>query len=121
MRSGSKILVEDRLTLYLESTKPAYTLYWEGECDFRNPLEVLTQPLNDLLPAVADRKLVLDFRGLTFMNSSSVTPLIAFIKTACSKGIPVHLIYEPRLSWQRITASSMRALMPLFTHLTVEI
>jgi hypothetical protein len=101
MKLGSKILVEDRLTLYLESTKPAYTLYWEGECDFRNPLEVLTQPLNDLLPAVADRKL--------------------FIKTACTKGIRIHLIYDPRLSWQRITASSMRALMPFFTHLTVEI
>ena len=121
MKLGSKILIEDRLTLYLESTKPAYTLYWEGECDFRNPLEVLTQPLNDLLPAVADRKLVLDFRGLTFMNSSSVTPLVAFIKTACTKGIRIHLIYDPRLSWQRITASSMRALMPFFTHLTVEI
>src|SRR4051812_47404025 len=110
MRSGDPLLTNDRLTIECSVAKPVYTLVWRGECDFRNPLEVLGPTLNRLIPELYDRKVVLDFRQLTFMNSSSVTPILSFIKAVCMKGIPVHLIYTASLSWQRTTASSMRSL-----------
>ncbi len=49
----------------------------------------------------------------------AVTPILVFIKSVVTKGCPVHLIYNSEISWQRTTASAMRALMPALKILTV--
>jgi hypothetical protein len=121
MKAGKELFASDRLTIHSVSTNQRYTLRWLGECDFRNPSEALGPTLRGILPELQDRRLVLDFRGLTFMNSSSVSPILMFVKAACSRGIPVHLIYNVNLSWQRVTASSMRALGHTLRQLTVEL
>jgi anti-anti-sigma regulatory factor len=121
MKAGVELFASDRLTIHSVSTDKRYTLNWSGECDFRNPSEALGPTLRGVLPELRERRLVLDFRGLTFMNSSSVSPILMFIKAACSRGIWVHLVYNVNLSWQRTTASSMRALGHSLRQLTVEL
>lgn len=121
MKLGEELFKSDRLTISHASTHLRYTLFWTGECDFRNPGETLGPTLRGVLPELRDRRLVLDFRGLNFMNSSSVSPILMFVKAACSRGIPVHLVYNVNLSWQRTTASSMRALGQSLRQLTVEL
>lgn len=118
---GEELFSSDRLTISHATTPSRYTLFWRGECDFRDPTEALGPTLRGVLPELRDRRLVLDFRGLNFMNSSSVSPILMFIKAACSRGIPVHLIYNVNLSWQRTTASSMRALSRSLRNLSVEL
>jgi len=119
MKPGDTLFASDRLTIRRSAARQQYILYWSGECDFRNPTEVLGPTLNGLQQELRDRQLVLDFRELTFMNSSSVTPILALVKGVCSRGIAVHLIYNANLSWQRSTASSMRALAHSLKNLTV--
>lgn len=121
MNSDDGIYTRERLTVRRTQTKKQYVLSWSGECDFRNPSEILTPLLNSFLPELRDRQLVLDFRELYFMNSASVTPILAFVKSICSKDVPVHLIYSASLSWQRSTALSMRALGHALKLLSVEL
>lgn len=121
MNYGDKLLVSERLTIFRSMRKQQYTLFLVGESDFRNPIEILGPALNGLIPELQDRKLVMDFRGLTFMNSSSVTPILMFVKAVCMQGIPVHLIYNSKLSWQRTTASSMRVFVHALKLLTVDL
>lgn len=118
---GEELFASERLSIRHATTQLRYTLFWHGECDFRNPSEALGPTLRGVLPELRERRLVLDFRGLNFMNSSSVSPILMFIKAACSRGIPVHLVYNVNLSWQRTTASSMRALSRSLRNLTVEL
>ena len=118
---GVELFNRDRLIISHATTPLRYTLFWRGECDFRDPTEALGPTLRGVLPELRDRRLVLDFRGLNFMNSSSVSPILMFIKAACSRGIPVHLVYNVNLSWQRTTASSMRALSRSLRNLSVEL
>lgn len=118
---GEELFSSDRLVISYATTPSRYTLFWRGECDFRDPSEALGPTLRGVLPELRERRLVLDFRGLNFMNSSSVSPILMFIKAACSRGIPVHLIYNVNLSWQRTTASSMRALSRSLRNLSVEL
>lgn len=118
---GEELFSSDRLAISYATTPSRYTLFWRGECDFRDPSEALGPTLRGVLPELRERRLVLDFRGLNFMNSSSVSPILMFIKAACSRGIPVHLIYNVNLSWQRTTASSMRALSRSLRNLSVEL
>jgi hypothetical protein len=119
--SADSVFEMERLTVLFSQNKQSYTLYWRGECDFRNPAEVLSPMLNGILPELRDRRLILDFCELSFMNSTSVTPILAFVKDLCSKDIPVHLVYSSTLSWQRTTAFSMRALGHSLKQLSVEI
>ncbi len=121
MKSEDSFFQSDRLSIRRQISKQQYTLLWSGESDFRDPTQTLSPCLNNVLGELRDRKLVLDFRELSFMNSSSVTPILAFVKTVCGKGMPVHLIYNSALSWQRTTASSMRALAHSLKLLTVEL
>lgn len=119
MKSDESIFASERLTIWSATVKKQRLLMWSGECDFRNPAEVLTPALTSYSQSLKEGPVVLDFRGLVFMNSSSVTPILAFVKSLCSRGIPVHLIYNSDVSWQRITASSMRTIATALRNLTV--
>lgn len=121
MNSDEGVFTKERLTIRRAQTRQQYVLFWSGECDFRNPAEILSPVLNSVLSELRDRRLVLDFRELSFMNSASVTPILAFVKSVCSKDIAVHLVYSATLSWQRTTASSMRALGRSLKLLSVEL
>jgi len=119
MKADEHIYSSERLTIWSTTAKKQRLLLWSGECDFRNPAEVLTPALTAYAQGIKDGPVVLDFRGLVFMNSSSVTPILAFVKSLCSRGIAVHLIYNSDVSWQRITASSMRTIATALKSLTV--
>ena len=119
MKADENIYSSDRLTIWSTTAKKQRLLIWSGECDFRNPAEVLTPALTAYAQGIKEGPVVLDFRGLVFMNSSSVTPILAFVKSLCSRGIAVHLIYNSDVSWQRITASSMRTIATALKSLTV--
>lgn len=119
MKSDESIFASERLTIWTATVKKQRLLLWSGECDFRNPAEVLTPALTSYAQSLKEGPVVLDFRGLVFMNSSSVTPILAFVKSLCTRGIPVHLIYNSDVSWQRITASSMRTIATALKNLTV--
>ncbi len=119
MKSDESIFSSERLTIWTATVKKQRLLLWSGECDFRNPAEVLTPALTSYAQSLKEGPVVLDFRGLVFMNSSSVTPILAFVKSLCTRGIPVHLIYNSDVSWQRITASSMRTIATALKNLTV--
>lgn len=119
MKSNDSVFSSERLTIRAAIVKKQHLLMWSGECDFRNPAEVLTPALSNYGLSLKEGPVVLDFRGLVFMNSSSVTPILAFVKSLCTRGIPVHLIYNTDVSWQRITASSMRTIATALKNLTV--
>ncbi len=119
MKADENIYSSERLTIWSTTAKKQRLLIWSGECDFRNPAEVLTPALTAYAQGIKEGPVVLDFRGLVFMNSSSVTPILAFVKSLCSRGIAVHLIYNSDVSWQRITASSMRTIATALKSLTV--
>ncbi|MBL9003078.1 MAG: hypothetical protein JNJ46_02465 [Myxococcales bacterium] len=121
MKTGDSILTTERLTIWHTLVKRQHVLLWSGECDFRNPAEVLSPVLTKYAEQVKEGPQILDFRGLLFMNSSSVTPVLAFVKSLCSRGIAVHLIYNSDVSWQRITASSMRTIATALKNLSVSV
>lgn len=122
MTHHSDLVSVHGLTISRFCTDQAYVLLWQGESTLRAPSELLTPALESVLSeeALRDRKLVLDFSSMTFMNSSTVAPIIDFVKNACSQGIAVHLIYNIGVPWQRTTASAMRMLTHVLKCLTVE-
>ncbi len=119
MTTEDVLFSADKLTLRRTLERDQVTISWVGECDFRNPSETLSPTFTNFLNGLEGRRLVLNFCELSFMNSSSVTPILSFLKGAVAKGVPVQLIYNGKLSWQRTTATSMRTLANSLKTLTV--
>jgi hypothetical protein len=121
MTTEDLLFSAEKLMLRRTLERDQVTIYWVGECDFRNPSEVLNPTFTNFLKGLDGRRLVLNFCELAFMNSSSVSPILSFLKGAVAKGIPVQLIYNGKLSWQRTTATSMRTLANSLKTLTVSL
>lgn len=109
----------DRLTIRKATLGEQCVLRWSGECDFRNPAETLGPVLKTATDTISERRIIVDFRELSFMNSSAVTPVLVFLKGIVAKGCQVHLIYNSQISWQRSTAAAMRTLSQSFKGITV--
>ena len=52
---GEELYNRDRLIISHATTQLRYTLFWRGECDFRDPTEALGPTLRGVLPELRDR------------------------------------------------------------------
>lgn len=120
VRPGDLLFSNGKLAVEVSLAQEEYGLRWRGVCDFRDANEALSPVLNTIIHALRGRRLVLDFRPLSFMNSASVIPLLVLVKAICNKGGAVHLIYNAELPWQRSQASSMHAIAQGLKRLTIE-
>lgn len=119
MNPSDILFFGDRLTIRKSTLREQCVLRWSGECDFRNPAETLGPVLKSVADTIPERRIIVDFRELSFMNSSAVTPILVFLKDIVAKGCQMHLIYNSQISWQRSTASAMRTLSHSFKGITV--
>jgi anti-anti-sigma factor len=119
MNTADILFSGDRLTIRKSILREQCILLWSGECDFRNPAETLGPVLESVADTISERRIIVDFRDLSFMNSSAVTPILVFLKGIVARGCQVHLIYNSQISWQRSTASAMRTLSHSLKGITV--
>jgi hypothetical protein len=82
-------------------------LMWNGKSDERNPAMFLTPMLDAALERLGDRELVLNFRSLEFMNSSTITPIIKMLDRSRQLKSRVTLIYRKALKWQELNFSAL--------------
>lgn len=52
-------------------------------------------------------RLVLDFRSITYMNSSSFAPVIKILEKARLGTVPVSVIYSSNQKWQEVSFAAM--------------
>ena len=101
--------VKDQLQMDLAKGDSALTVRFLGKSLLRNPGEFMT-PL--LLRALADaavekKRLVMDFRGLSYMNSSTLTPVIKILERARQSGGKISVQYRKSVKWQEISFSAL--------------
>lgn len=85
------------------------TLMFRGKSIVRDPNEFLMPTMLEALD-MADREkkqLVLDFTELSYMNSSTFTPLIKVLEKARLSGNEVQVIYSAEQRWQQVSFSAL--------------
>ncbi len=100
---------KDQLRMELEKTDHALTLRFLGKSILRNPGEFIAPLLVRFLDeAKKDQKrLVMDFRQLSYMNSSTLTPVIKILERARVGKGEITLMYRKALKWQDISFSAL--------------
>ena len=97
------------LTITL-SENEAIVLKWLGRSMMRNPGGFVTPILLDALNASSrtQKRLVLDFTELEYMNSSTITPVIKILERVRRGRNELTVLYNRSLQWQELSFSALR-------------
>lgn len=99
--------VNNRLTVEMTADESAVHTVWRGKSNERNPEEFVTPLLEKLAAQCAGRVLILDFRELTFMNSSTITPVIRFLELYKERELPIEIRYDSTVHWQELSFTAL--------------
>lgn len=85
------------------------TAIWLGKSIEREPGKIITPILVRLVRKCSenDKRLILDFRSLAYMNSSTITPIIKILERAKKGSTKVTVIYDITLRWQDLIFSAL--------------
>lgn len=97
------------LTLEVTDTPDTIHVTWLGKSLSRKPSTFITPVLTDCLSVATakDKAVVVDFRKLEYMNSSSITPVIKILERAKRGTVPVTIIYDRSQRWQDLSFSAL--------------
>ena len=82
---------------------------WIGKSTERNPGAFLTPILLKILKDGSDsnKRIVMDFRNLQYMNSSTITPIIKVLERAGKSNKHLTVLYDKSLKWQELNFSAI--------------
>jgi hypothetical protein len=85
-------------------------LSWKGKSDDRHPARILGPYFAIALERAAERKAALEmhFEKLEHFNSSTIASVIRLIQDARARGVPLVLVYDEALKWQKLSFDALR-------------
>jgi len=101
--------VSGLLEIEVKENNDSIIAEWAGKSIQRNPGKFITPILVNVLKKSSDRnkRIILDFRKLDYMNSSTITPIIKVLERAKKGTIKVTVLYENDLKWQDLSFSAL--------------
>ena len=104
-----KIHVSNLLTIAVAEDSETISATWEGKSIEREPGKFITPILLQLIRRCSEneKRLILDFRGIAFMNSSTITPIIKILERAKRGSSRVRVIYDSTSKWQELIFSAL--------------
>jgi hypothetical protein len=98
------------LSLELADAPGELRLTWRGKSADREPSRFLVPVLTAALERARDAAvpLVLDFRELEYMNSSTFTPVVKALDESRRLSVPIVLEYALARRWQALSFSALR-------------
>ena len=107
--ANSKLFTSDLLKIEVREEKDQIKLHWWGKSILRKPSTFITPILVDALQkgGTENKRIVLDFCELDYMNSSTVTPIIKILERAKRGENQVTVLYKKSLKWQDLSFSAL--------------
>ncbi|MDH4262955.1 MAG: hypothetical protein OEV78_07925 [Spirochaetia bacterium] len=100
-----EIFKSNGLTLKIQELENHVTVHWEGRSTQRDSSVFLMPIFNDLLNK--HKKIILNFKNLEFMNSSTITPILKLMDRIKNTKDEVLIIYAIDLKWQELSFSAL--------------
>ena len=99
-----------QLQVELIQHKDSITVRFLGKSILRDPSEFVMPILVRSLDQATsdDRRLVMDFQDLAYMNSSTLTPVIKILERARVGSGSVTAVYRRSLKWQEMSFAALR-------------
>lgn len=115
-----KDLTSDSLTITTRKKADGTIMQWFGQSDSKNPSAVLGPYLEGCIAQLRNTRLTIDFSNLRYMNSSTVSPIIQFVKKLDAANIPTVVRYDKDSRWQATSFKALDAFSRMLSNLTVK-
>jgi hypothetical protein len=105
----SETYTSNLLNIEVKENEDAIHMKWTGKSVHRKPSEFITPILVDLLKrsSAEEKRIVLDFRNLNYMNSSTITPVIKILERAKRGSVSITVLYQKSVKWQDLSFSAL--------------
>jgi hypothetical protein len=82
---------------------------WEGKSIDREPSKFISPILVKVLDMAGslNKRIFMDFQSLSYMNSSTVTPIIKILDRAQKGMTKITITYQKALKWQELNFSAL--------------
>jgi len=87
------------------------TIRFIGKSNERNPSKFISPILSDVLHQSdsGNKEIILDFKELEYMNSSTITPILKILdKATREKNYRITITYRQSLKWQDLSFSALK-------------
>ncbi len=82
---------------------------WEGKSIEREPGKFISPILVKVMEMAGamNKRIVMDFQSLSYMNSSTITPIIKILDRAKNGMTKITITYQKALKWQELNFSAL--------------
>lgn len=97
------------LTLVVLEDDDTINVQWIGKSSDRDPGKFITPIFSAILGRAGNgsKLIVVDFRALTYLNSSTITPIIRLLDEAKRGSHRITIHYQKALKWQDLSFSAL--------------
>lgn len=105
----SEIYTHQLLTIEVTEGDDAINAVWKGKSIAREPGKFITPILMRVIKSSGDtdKRVMLDFREIAYMNSSTITPIIKILERAKRGSTHITVLYNKPLKWQDLIFSAL--------------
>jgi hypothetical protein len=98
------------LTLEVVEEDESINVQWLGKSSDRDPGKFITPILSSMLErgGNGNKRIVLDFQKLLYLNSSTITPIIRLLDEARRGSHRITVTYQKATKWQDLSFSALQ-------------
>lgn len=106
---NAEIFTSNLLSLEVKENETSINIKWTGVSIEREPSKFITPILVNAIKNSSNRnkRIILDFRELAYMNSSTITPVIKILERAKRGETQIEVLYQKSMKWQDIIFSAL--------------
>jgi hypothetical protein len=97
------------LTIQVVEHENSIDVNWKGKSVDREPSKFISPILVKVVEMAGDlnKRIIMDFQSMSYMNSSTITPIIKILERAKSGMTKITIFYQKSLKWQELNFSAL--------------
>ena len=113
-------LTSGSLEIKISKDSNRMVMTWLGQSDARNPSVDLNPYLDNVVSGLKNSELLVKFDDLEYMNSSTVPPIIQFLKKLNTSEIKTLITYDSKSKWQAASFKALETFSGMLKFITVK-
>jgi len=104
-----EIYINNFLKIQVVEHETSIDVKWEGKSIDREPSKFISPILVKVLEMASalNKRIIMDFQSLSYMNSSTITPIIKILDRAKKGMTKITIFYRKSLKWQELNFSAL--------------
>jgi len=106
---NQEIFSSKLMSIEVCETATSIDVKWLGKSVDREPSKFISPVLLKVMKmaGVLNKRIIMDFRSLSYMNSSTITPIIKILDRAKKGMTQITILYKKSLKWQELNFSAL--------------